>query len=344
MIVTKKDLSPLDGCYSVSVMEHKGKPHVFFASDAKDGDCFAWDLPDMKTRERIWSSPGGCMSMVSIPGRPDEFFTIQKFYRLWDWEGAELVWVKPDGKGGYSLKTMATLPYLHRFDFLDSDGTVYLLAATLAAHKKEVADWSEAGTVYVSQLPANLDNGLTVIPLREDLFQNHGYSRIEWNGRNAGLITCCNGAFVFTPPINGGEWTVEQLMDIPISDADMIDIDGDGELEIATIEAFHGDRFRIYKKIGGQYKMIFEHPEIADFYHVVRRGVIGGKPVFIGGGRGGKEQLFVVHYDGSSFGIITLDEGEGPSNAATANIDGHDIIFAANRNSGFATAYVIGAE
>jgi hypothetical protein len=67
-----------------------------------------------------------------------------------------------------------------------------------------------------------------------------------------GLVTCEEGAFEVTPPQTpGGEWTVTQFMDWPISDISAIDIDGDGELEFATIEAFHGEYFRVYKKIDG---------------------------------------------------------------------------------------------
>lgn len=340
MKVTKRNLQKLDMCYSVSIMPHNGEPHVFFASEAKNGDCVAYDLPAMQTGQVIWSEPGGCMSMVPIPGRAGEFFAIQKFYRLWDWEGAELVWARPDGNGGYTVKTMANLAYLHRFDFLERDGEIYLIACTMAAHKTELADWSQPGAVYAAKLPENLNDGLSLTALRSDLFQNHGYSHIQWKGHDSGFVTCRNGAFVFTPPEKGGStWAIEQLVDIPISDADMIDIDGDGQPEIATIEAFHGDLFRIYKQIGGRWEKVFEHPEIADFYHVVKRGVIAGKPSFIGGGRGKREQLFVIQHDGDSFGICTLDEGEGPSNATIANMDGYDMIFAANRNSGFATAY-----
>lgn len=342
MKVTKIDLQPIDMCYGVSVMERDGVPHVFFASEAKDGACVSYKLPELENGQTIWTEPGGCMSMVPVPGRKDEFFAIQKFYRLWDWEGAELVWVRPDGKGGYAVKTMAVLPYLHRFDFLERDGSVYLIACTVAAHKKELADWSRPGAVHVAKLPADLNNGLRLTTLRNDFFKNHGYAHIEWNGNQAGFVTCHNGAFVFTPPTaSGSSWTIEQLMDEHISDADMIDIDGDGEMEIATIEEFHGDKFRIYKKIDGRYQMVFQHPEIADFYHVVKRATLAGKPGFVGGGRMGKKQLFFVCPNNAKdgFDVHTLDEGFGPSNAAITYMDGYALVCAANRECGQAAVY-----
>lgn len=349
MRIEKQNLSALDQCYSVSVMEHNGAPSVFFASEARDGACLAWDIPGLKNRQTIWTEPGGCMSMVPIPGRQNEFFAIQRFYRLWNWEGAQLVWVKLTDDGETFMKPMVNLAYLHRFDFLCSEGEVYLIACTVADRKSSLEDWSCPGRVYVAKLPQNLEDGLELTTLRDGLYQNHGYARIRWQGREAGLVTCRNGAFVVTPPTGRSQigqsrdWQVEQLLDIPISDADMIDIDGDGQPEMATIEAFHGDRFRIYKKIDGAWRMVFQHPEIADFYHVVKAGVIAGCPVFVGGGRGGKQQLFLVRQDGpgADFEVVTMDEGSGPSNVAIAGIDGMDMVFAANRQSNYATVYKI---
>lgn len=342
MKIIKHDLERIEGCYSTTVMDMCDVKSVFFASEM-DERCVAYNLPEFTKRKEIWGHPGGTMSMVAVPGRKNEFIAIMKFYRLWDWEQAELVWVKLVGEE-YQVKELITIPYVHRFDCLTNEnGEVYIIACSTASHKNSYEDWSCPGKVYAARLPDDLSGGLKMNVIREGLTQNHGYSRISWNGKQTGLVTCKEGGFLFTPPTNNNDdWIVEQILTQPTSDADAIDIDGDGVLEIATIEAFHGNKFRIYKLINGKYEMIFQHPEIVDFYHVVHAATIAGIPSFIGGGRGGRAKLFIIQKgEKNDFVVTDIDEEEGPSNVAIVNMQDYDFIFTANRNTGYATVYKI---
>lgn len=339
----KQILEQQDHCYAVNIMPADGEPYAFFASENR-GECFAWDCATLTKRKSVWKEPGGTMNLVSIPGKKGEFLAVQKFFRLYDWEEACLVWVRPDELGGYQVKKLFTLPYLHRFDLLERNGNVWLLCCTLAAHKQTRDDWSQPGSVYAAVLPANDELPIELSVLRDDFYQNHGYARVKQKDGDAGLVTCEQGVFLFTPPEDlNGTWLVEQLMDQPTSDADMIDIDGDGEAEIATIETFHGRYFRIYKRIQERWEKVFEHPEISDFYHVVKAGHLCGHPVFVGGCRRGKQQLFVVQYheEKQSFEIVTVDEGVGPSNVVIGNSLQQDCIFAANREAAQAAVYYV---
>ena len=159
------------------------------------------------------------------------------------------------------------------------------------------------------------------------------------------LVTCAEGAFEVTPPPTPqGEWTVRQFMDWPISDIAAIDIDGDGELEFATIEAFHGSYFRVYKRIDGVFQKIYEHPEVSEFYHVVVGTTLAGTPVFIGGCRRGKQQLFYVHAVSTTplqLRAELIEEGVGPSNVHVMHEAGRDIIVSANREKAEAALYLV---
>lgn len=346
MKFTKRILEEQDHCYAVNVMQADGKPYAFFAAENRGG-CFAWDCDTLTCRKTVWEQPGGTMSIVEIPGKPEEFLAVQKFFRLYDWEEACLVWAKPDGKGGYEVKELFTLPYLHRFDLLERNGQVWFIGCTLAAHKQTREDWSCPGSVYVAKMPDSPDRSFELKVLRDDFYQNHGYARVQKDGYTAGLVTCQQGVYLVSPPADpDGDWTVEQLMQQPTGDADVIDIDGDGEEEIATIEEFHGCWFRIYKKIDGSYQKVFEHPEVTEFYHVVKAGTLCGQPVFVGGCRRGKQQLFVVRWDtdAQKFAVDTVDEGVGPSNATIYNGEKGDCIFAADREAAKAAVYFAEAE
>jgi hypothetical protein len=161
----------------------------------------------------------------------------------------------------------------------------------------------------------------------------------------SGLVTCEQGAFEVTPPQQpDAGWSIEQFMDWPISDISAVDIDGDGELEFATIEPFHGSYFRVYKKVDGEFKQIFEHPEVSDFYHVVVGTTLAGMPVFIGGCRRGKQQLFYVHATRTlplELKAETIEEGVGPSNIYVRHEAGRDIIVAANREKAEVALYFV---
>ena len=180
--------------------------------------------------------------------------------------------------------------------------------------------------------------------LKDGITKNHGYSRLTQDGVMRGLVTGEEGAFEVTPPQRAGdEWTVKQIMDWPISDISAIDIDGDGELEFATIEPFHGTFFRIYKKIDGAFKKIYEHPETTEFYHVVVGAQLAGVPVFIGGCRRGQQQLFYVRASQTApqaLETVLIEAGVGPSNVYVLHEKNRDIIVAANRETDQAALYI----
>ena len=162
------------------------------------------------------------------------------------------------------------------------------------------------------------------------------------DGYDAGLVTCQQGVFLFIPPAKeSSDWDVQQLMTQRTSDAALIDLDGDGEEEIATIEPFHGKYFRIYKRQDGVWTQIFEHPETTEFYHVVKAGTLCGRPAFVGGCRRGKQQLFAVTWDQAAQKPVVqlVDEGVGPSNVVIYHGAHGDCIFAADREAAEAAVY-----
>ncbi len=339
----KETLAELDHCYAVSVMQAEGETWAFFAAENR-GPCLAFDCATHARRKVVWSEPGGTMSMVEIPGKPGEFLAVQKFYRLYDWEEACLVWVRPDGAGGYNTRKLFTLPYLHRFDLLRRDGRIWLVVCSLAAHKSARDDWSQPGGVYAAPFPQDWEEPIELKEILGGCYQNHGYTRLHCDGFDMGLSTCEQGVFkLIPPPADSEAWEVEQIMLQATSDADVIDIDGDGEEEIATIERFHGCYFRIYKRVDDEWRQVYQHPEVTEFYHVVRAGTLADRPCFVGGCRRGKQQLFVVYWDSEEKRFITetVEEGVGPSNACIFHGIHGDVIYSANREGAEAAAYFV---
>jgi hypothetical protein len=342
MNIEKRILTSLNRCYAVTHIVVDGLTRILVATEG-EGACLAWAGPDYDCAQTVWAGPGGTMSMVPIAGTNGEFLAVQKFFKMFQWEEAKLVHVRPRADGGYEVSDLLHLPYIHRFDLLSSGGALHFIGCTLATAKQSKEDWSHPGKVYVGSY-----TGQGVLPLRvlkDACTQNHGYSRLIRDGAMSALVSCEQGAFECTPPPQPqGEWTVTQFMDWPISDIAAIDVDGDGELEFATIEPFHGSYFRVWKKVDGAWCKLYEHPEVSEFYHVVVADTLAGEPVFIGGCRRGKQQLFVLRAVGTQplqLEATVIDEGVGPSNVHLVHEAGRDIIVSANREKAEVALYVV---
>ena len=342
MRIEKRFLTEMNRCYSASSIVVDGQTRILLATEG-EGPCLAWSGTDYSAVETVWDGPGGTMSMVPIPGSNGEFLAVQKFFKMFQWEEAKVVHVRPLATGGYAVRDILQLPYIHRFDLLTVGERHYFIGCTLATTKDSKDDWSNPGKIWVGEF--NSSGPLEVRVLKDGLSKNHGYSRLTRGGHMTALVTCEQGAFEVTPPQSpGADWTVRQFMDWPISDISAIDIDGDGELEFATIEPFHGSYFRVYKQIDGKFQKVFEHPEVSEFYHVVVGATLAGVPVFIGGCRRGKQQLFYVHASRSApleLRAEVIEEGVGPSNVYVLHETGRDIIVAANREKAEAALYFV---
>ena len=342
MRIEKRFLTEMNRCYSASSIVVDGQTRILLATEG-EGPCLAWSGTDYSAVETVWDGPGGTMSMVPIPGSNGEFLAVQKFFKMFQWEEAKVVHVRPLATGGYAVRDILQLPYIHRFDLLTVGERHYFIGCTLATTKDSKEDWSNPGKIWVGEFRG--DGALEVSVLKDGLSKNHGYSRLTRSDHMAALVTCEQGAFEVTPPQSpGADWTVQQFMDWPISDISAIDIDGDGELEFATIEPFHGSYFRVYKQIDGKFQKVFEHPEVSEFYHVVVGATLAGVPVFIGGCRRGKQQLFYVHASRSApleLRAEVIQEGVGPSNVYVLHEAGRDIIVAANREKAEAALYFV---
>ena len=256
----KKFLTNLFRCYATSSTIVDGKRNILLATEG-EGACYSYTGDDFK-QNIVWDGPGGTMSMVAIPGKNGDFLAVQNFFPTFQSENATIVWSKPNGDGSWETKTLFKLPYVHRFDILQTNGKNYFLGATLCTSKQFKDDWSDPGKIYVGEIPEDLSNPIELTVIKEGLTKNHGYCRTVWNGVMAGLTTSEEGVFVVIPPQNENEeWSVEQIMNKPVSDIAVVDIDEDGEDELVTIEAFHGKNFIINKKIDGEYKEIYKEIE-----------------------------------------------------------------------------------
>ncbi len=347
MKIEKKVISNLTKCYSIAPLTYQGREHILVAAEKQD-PCYLFDL-DGNLEDKVWDGPGGVMSMVQVPGTDGQFLSTYKFYSPNDSKEAKIVIVTPRGKGDWEIRTLVSLPHVHRFDILTRDGKNYLIACALKSGHEFKEDWSTPGKVYGAELPEDLsvfdeEHQLPLTVLKENMLKNHGYYRILEDGVPTALVSSNEGILRFTPPARGEtKWTIETLLESPASDAVLVDLDEDGEKELCVLAPFHGEQVSIYKKLDGAYTKVYDLPEPAEFTHAIYGGNLCGRPAFVVGHRKGKRNLLAIRYDKEARGyaVQVIDEDRGPANVFHYTHNGNDILIATNREVDEVAYYTI---
>ena len=333
----KKILGTLPKCYSLAKISINGEPNILVAAEKHDA-CYLFDKEGNK-KATVWEGPGGVMSMVPLPGESGMFLATQKFYSPNDASDAKIVLAAAESMEQWSVKTLVNLPFVHRFDILESAGIRYLIACTIKSEPEPKDAWKTPGKVLVAELPKELslyDNRhqLPLKIIRDDLFKNHGYYRAEKDGVPGCLVSSEQGVLFLSPPAKHGEaWLEEQLLREPSSDAVLLDLDGDGEQELVVFQPFHGDTLKIFKLRSGKYIPVYELEEPAPFLHALYGGPLCGRQIVVFGHRRGRRNLMALYYDSRerSYKTDVIDHDCGSANVLCGKRGNTDYIFSANR-------------
>lgn len=337
MKINKKVISNLSKCYSIAPLTYEGTRHFLVASEKVDR-CLLFDL-DGNQEDTVWTEPGGVMSMVQVPGSNGQFLATHKFFSPNDSKEAKIVIVTPITKGNWEVRTLVELPHVHRFDIIHRNGVNYLIACALKSGHEYQDDWSMPGKVYASVLPNDLstyneDHQLELKVIKDNMLKNHGYYRVNDAGIDTSVISADCGVLQFIPPENAEEeWQIKVLLDTPSSDAVLVDLDGDGEKELAVLSPFHGDQISIYKHNNGKFEKIYDYLKPAEFTHAIYGGMLCGKPALVIGHRKAEKNLLVFTYNDvtKEYQSQILDEACGPANVYHFNMEDKDIIISTNR-------------
>ncbi|WP_123053293.1 hypothetical protein [Clostridium sp. JN-1] len=349
MKVKKKIISNLTKCYSIAPLKYNNKDHLLVAAEKAD-KCLLFDQ-DGNLEDTVWSEPGGVMSMVQVPGSNGQFLATHKFYSPNDSKEAKIVVVTPVSKGNWEVRTLVKLPHVHRFDIVKRNGVNYLIACALKSGHEFKEDWSVPGKVYAAVLPDDLsafndENQLKLTVLKDNMLKNHGYYRVKDNGVETSIISADCGVYQFIPPETVDScWNINKLLDVPASDAVLVDMDEDGEKELAVLSPFHGDQISIYKKLNGKFEKIYDYEKKADFTHAIYGGELCGKPALVVGHRKGERNLIVFTYDKvkGDYKAQIIDKDCGPANVFRYKKEGKDIIISTNREINEVAMYILEA-
>lgn len=340
MQINKIKLDEMYRAYAASYMDMDDGLHLLVASEEKGYPCYDYYGKDFKKRNVVWRDGGGCMSIIQIPGRSNEFLAVQQFYLKVSPSLSKLVWGKYEDDE-WVVKDVISIPYLHRFDIYDVEGKLYFIGATIAETKKDKEDWSVPGKIYVANIPEDLNEGLEIEELAGGMFRNHGYSRTYEGNIPVGYFTSDQGILKITPPHNGENWKCEKILDGKIGEVAILDIDGDGENELMTIEEFHGNQIYIYKKVDGEYRRVYKYENEIDFAHTLVATTLAGVPSFVAGVRRVDAELFTVQWIDGQFKTIIIDKNVGPANLCVVNKEDVDYIVAANHTANEVAVYEV---
>lgn len=344
MRAEKTKLAELTLCYCVAALQVGGERRFAVASE-KEHPCLLFGERGEQI-EKIWDGPGGTMSIVQLPLVDGAFLATHRFYSPNNCKEASVVLCRR-GESGWTVRTLAELPGVHRFDILCRGGVQYLLACTIKSDYEYKDDWRFPGKVYVCALPGDLlekpeDYRLPLEPIREGMLKNHGYSRSAVGGVSCGIVTSEEGVFRFTPPASReGAWQVEQLLGEPVSDALLLDFDGDGEEELLALSPFHGETLRVFKRVGGRFEPVFRCERELPFLHAICPAVCGGRALAVVGHRKGERDLLAVSFRDGEYRVEVLDRDVGPANALSYCVDGKTMVLAANRETNEIALYAL---
>lgn len=341
MKITKKHLDVLKRCYSASSVIVNDELNILLASEASVAEpqaCYAYSGKNFQKREVVWQFGGGCMAMVQIPNVQNEFIAIKDFYLSVTPSLSRLVWVKHDDVEGWSEKTLLHLPFLHRFEIVTVEDKNYIVAATISDHKENKEDWSVGGSIYLGELPQDLNQEIKLEKIKDNLFRNHGFIKQVQNGKEYVYFGSDEGLFRLSPSEN---FKFDQLLEKPIGEMAFADLNQDGVDELITIEPFHGDKIHVYELVNGKYEIAFTYPDTINFAHSLVPTTLRGVPTFVVGIRRENADLAYIQYVNGKYERFVIDAMVGPANICVINEKDRDLIISANHSANEAAVYIV---
>jgi len=336
----KHSLVKLQMPYPLGVVVRNGKRCVVSATE-DHGPIVLAEPPFHQAVEMV-PGPGGCMALVADSEQPDTLFAIMGCFVGYKFQTGGVYSISTAREG--AAEKIIELPFAHRIDFVTRHGTRFLIAATLAADKRDASDWSRPGTLYASRVPGAAGEKWELVPVLEDIHRNHGLLTARLMGRRSVLISGAEGLFAADLDSAGADWGFRQVLGQEVSEIAVSDIDGDGIDELITIEPFHGNALRLYKRAGGKWQLAWEAG--LEYGHCLLAGMLNGVRSILVSNRAGNRDLLLFEFADSPGGRGTpdpkrrvVDQGAGAANMLVVSHDGTDRIFSTNQAAGEIVSY-----
>ncbi len=338
MIFKKVNSFSIDKGYAISLV-NVDESKMIAAGSEGHGPCYLLSLPDFVPR-KFAEGPGGTMSIHDVPNKKDDLISIMGVYPPFIGYNAGVYYHERVSESYKDYKIL-DIPFAHRIEWMNIDDHLVLFIASISKYKENPLDWSNPGALYEVSTNECFEKWITK-PIIENLTRNHGMTKISYAGIDTLFVSAAEGLFRINWNSTKKGWKVEKMLSSEISEVALIDVDGDGNNEIVTIEPFHGNTLAIYKNIHGFWDRIFETE--LEFGHGLTTNYIRKEPVvFVGNRRGKKELLAFRNFNFKSwtFDKIIIEEDAGPTQIISFKIDNRDYLVSSNQNKNEVSLYEI---
>lgn len=316
--------------YAIDVMGPGPEPSVACASE-DHGPMVQIDPPYLEARTLV-PGPGGCMAIAFNPIRTHELYAVMNCFVGYRFEDGAIYRIRQ----GSEIERIADLPFAHRLGFVRRGDSPILLAANLTSAKQDPSDWSTPGGIYVIEVePGARAPPETVLT---GIHKNHGFLLTSLDGGRILLVGASEGLLAVDLEQPG--FPVRQVLPRETSEVAVFDLDGDGKTELTTIEPFHGNALRTYRRSAGKWQPVWEAE--LQFGHCVLAGVFQGRRSVLVSNRAGTKDLLLFQFVDGPFAKprrIVVDEGVGAANMLFVSYGGKDHILAANQVEGQIVKY-----
>ncbi|MBA7698119.1 hypothetical protein ES703_106794 [subsurface metagenome] len=332
----KKVILEIEAVYTANAFQIGPSFYIGAGSETKP-EVFLYDISNGSS-SKVTGSPGGMMSFIPVPGDPDLFITVMGLFPPFKGMEAGLFIHRRAGDDWASTRALH-LPFAHRCEILNRDGKNYLFAATVSKYKENPQDWSNPGEIHLvllEDIPGKdwesriIDNRVT---------RNHGMTRTRIDGKETICISGAEGIF-YLEQVADDDWITRSMFDREVSEMTFIDLDGNGEDELVTIEPFHGETLNVYKKEGEKWELRFS--DSISFGHGLSSGFVNDETVIVVGNRSGSLALESFTISDLSKGTCerkVIEENAGPTQTQVFSVGNTDYILSSNQRKNEVVLY-----
>jgi hypothetical protein len=333
MKLRKKKLFDFPQVYTASAFRLDGKLCVGAGPEVA-GEAVLMDVSSRRSSV-IAEGVGGMMCLIPFPQRSGRLISVMGLFP--PFKGLEAgIYVHSRRKEGvWQTAKMIHLPFAHRCETLTAGGRSLLFSATVSRHKSEPSDWSLPGQVCLTVIKEEEDDPWDYEVVIDKLYRNHGMLKTSFGQQEAVCVSGEQGIFALYP--EGGGIVTRQLFDREVSEFALVDMDGDGNKELVTIEPFHGHSLNVYTQSAGRWEKVYDSP--LSFGHGLSAGRLGGRPSVAVGNRSGDASLILLQTDGRRISSRLIESHTGTTQTQFFSHEGTDYLLCANQLKGEVALY-----
>ena len=280
------------------------------------------------------------MAILPDPEHPPDLLAIMGCFPGYQFRDAGIYRLTRSSAGAWSAYRVADLPFAHRLELVRQGSHRFLFAANLAQDKTSPQDWDRPGSLWVTD-PSSERGPWKLTPVLEGIHRNHGLLRCRFLGHDSLLIGGKEGLFSIDLE-SDGPWRSRRVLDREVSEIVVLDLDADGVEELATIEPFHGDRLRVYHRVGSAWNVVAEAG--LSFGHGMLAATLAGRRCLLVSNRSGTRDLLSFELRGGKDLVpAVIDPGCAAANLLALSTGDQDLLFATNQASGEIARYTVTA-